>query len=121
MRILTAFMFVCLASAPALAQSYPVSGRWGVGSGGGDGPIDCSNKRVIEFNGSQRSDSNGSVPGYRIKSITANGQGEWRIVDQFTTGQIRNGTIGYTLRRGNANHLELDMQRGGSLKLQRCK
>ncbi len=121
MRSLITFVLVCFACGPALADDYPVSGRWGVVSGGGDGPIDCSGKRVIEFNGVQRSDSKGGVPGYRIKSVTANGQNEWRVTDQFTTGQIRNGSMSYTLRQTDADHLEMNMQRGGALKLQRCK
>lgn len=121
MRTVTALVLVCLACGPALAQSYPVSGRWGVVSGTTEGPVDCGGKRVIAFNGAQRSDSNGGVPGYRIKSATANGSREWRVVDQFTTGQIRNGSMSYTLRQADADHLELDMQRGGALKLQRCK
>ena len=120
MRLL-AIVIACLACAPALADTYPVSGRWGQSTSAEKAPIDCGNKRVIEFNGSQRSDSNGGVPGYRNKSVTANGGGQWRVVDLFTTGQIRNGSVSYTLRQVDADHLELAMHPGGLLKLQRCK
>jgi len=110
-----------LAASPALAQGYPVSGRYGVVTSPSDGPVDCGNKRVIEFSGGQRSDSQGGVPGYRMKSVTANGSGQWRVTDQFTTGQIRNGSMSYTLKQPDADHLELNQSKGGTIKLQKCK
>jgi len=121
MRILAACVLVVLSVAPALAENYPVSGRFGVVTSSSDGPVDCGNKRVIEFSGGQRSDSNGGVPGYRAKSVEPNGPGQWRVTDQFTTGQIRNGSIGYTLKQADTDHLELQQQKGGTLKLQKCK
>jgi hypothetical protein len=39
----------------------------------------------------------------------------------FTTGQIRNGNTSYTLHQTDADHLVIQMQQGGTLKLQRCK
>ena len=121
MRILTASLLLLLSAAPALADGYPVTGRWGVVTSASDGPVDCSNKRVIEFNGAQRSDSNGGVPSYRVKSVAPAGPGQWRVTDQFTTGQIRNGSVSYTLKQADADHLELQQQKGGTLKLQKCK
>ena len=35
---------------PAMAGSYPLSGRWGVSASAQKGPIDCSGLRVISFN-----------------------------------------------------------------------
>jgi len=121
MRIVTVSVLLLLSAAPALADGYPVSGRWGAVTSASDGPVDCSNKRVIEFNGAQRSDSNGGVPSYRVKSVAPAGPGQWRVTDQFTTGQIHNGSVSYTLKQADADHLELQQQKGGTLKLQKCK
>jgi len=118
--ILSAMLLAALA-APALAQSYPVSGPWGQSASSEKGAIDCAGKRVINFKGDQRTDSKSSVPGYHIKSVTPEGPSHYRIVDQFTTGQIRNGSVNYTLRQVDADHIELNMQPGGMVKLQRCK
>jgi hypothetical protein len=111
---------VTLLAVPAVADTYPVSGRWGQSSGSEKGPIDCNRLRVIEFNGDTRTDSNGGVPAYRNKSITASGS-TYRVVDEFTTGQIRNAKMNYTLTQTDADHIELNMKPGGLLKLQRCK
>lgn len=108
-------------AAPALAASYPVSGKWGESTSADKGPIDCTGKRVIAFNGDQRTDSRGGVPAYRNKSITPESTTRWRVVDEFTTGQISNATVTYTLVRIDADHLVLDLQKGGTIKLQLCK
>jgi hypothetical protein len=117
--ILPAMLLLALA-APAMAGTYPVSGKWGQSNSSEKGPIDCNRLRVIEFNGSTRTDSKGGVPAYRNKSISASGS-SFRVVDEFTTGQIRNGSMNYTLTQTDADHIELNMQPGGLLKLQKCK
>jgi hypothetical protein len=117
--ILPAMLLVAL-SAPTFAASYPVSGKWGQSAGSETGAIDCSKSRVIEFRGDQRTDSKGGVPAYRLKSISPEGSG-FRVVDEFTTGQISNARVSYTLSQPNADHVELNMSQGGLLKLQRCK
>ena len=76
---------------------------------------------MINFRGDQRSDSAGGVPGYHLKSVRSDGPSRWRIVDQFTTGQIRAANSNYTLTKIDAFHIELDMTPGGSLTLQQCK
>lgn len=118
--ILTA---VCLAAliAPTFAASYPVAGRWGESNSSDKGAIDCGNKRVIAFNGETRTDSKGGVPAYRNKTIEPNGSSRWRVVDMFTTGQISNGLMSYTLSQPDPDHLVLTMEKGGTLRLQRCK
>ena len=118
--ILSAMLLSALA-APALADSYPVSGAWGQSTSSAKGAIDCGGVRVITFNGNQRTDSQGGVPAYRNKSVTRDGTSSYRIVDQFTTGQINSGTVNYTLRQIDADHIEMVMQSGGTLKLQRCQ
>ncbi len=116
--ILPAVLFCSLAT-PALADNYPVSGAWGQSASSAKGPIDCSGKRVITFNGNQRTDSNGGVPAYRNKSVNAAGS-SYRVVDVFTNGQVNNAQSAYTLRQVDADHIEMNGQ-GGTLKLQRCQ
>jgi hypothetical protein len=119
--ILSALLLTALA-APAQAQVYPVEGKWGQSTSGEKGPIDCSDsKRVIEFSGDQRTDSNGGVPTYRNQSVVSEGPSSYRITDEFSTGQISGGRTSYTLRKVDPDRVEMNMQDGGSVKLQRCK
>jgi hypothetical protein len=106
---------------PALADDYPVSGRWGQVTSASKGPISCTGKRVIAFSGNQRTDSKGGVPSYRNKSVTGDGVSRWRVIDIFTTGQISNGAMSYTLVQTDADHLDMVQQKGGTIKLQRCQ
>ena len=118
--ILTAALIAALPAA-ALADNYPVNGRFGVVSSFTDKPVDCGNKRVIAFNGNQRTDSKGGVPAYRNRTVTAAGSSTWRVVDIITTGQISNANAVSTLHAVDGDHLEMNQQPGGQLKLQRCK
>jgi hypothetical protein len=43
------------------------------------------------------------------------------VSDWFTTGQIRNGQMFYELRVVDPDRIEMIQQRGGTLRLQRCK
>jgi hypothetical protein len=106
-------------AAPALADNYPVSGKWGQSASSVSGAIDCTGKRVIAFNGNQRTDTAGGVPAYRNRSVTSAGS-SFRVIDEFATGQI-SGRTSFTLRKVDADHIELAMQGGTTLKLQRCK
>jgi hypothetical protein len=123
----TAFVIAALAcSAAALAPSahagsYPVSGRWGQSTSTEKGPIDCSKLRVITFIGNQRTDSNGGVPGYRNRTVQSVGAGQYRVEDEFSTGQIANAHVNYTLRVVDAETLEMKQEKGGLLKLRKCK
>lgn len=105
---------------PALADTYPVSGRWGVSASTETGLIDCSKLRVIAFDGDRRTDSN-SVPAYRNKSVLADDATHFRIVDEFTAGQSGDAQVSYTLDKIDADHIVLTMQSGGTLNLQRCE
>jgi hypothetical protein len=118
--ILSAMLLVALA-APSFAAGYPVSGKWGQSASSEKGPIDCGKLRVIEFNGDQRTDSDGGVPAYRLKTISAEGPKKYRVTDEFTTGQIGNARVNYTLNQIDPDHVEINMSPGGLLKLQRCK
>jgi hypothetical protein len=116
---LAALFAACIA--PAQAATYPVSGKWGESASTSKGPIECHGRRIIDFKGDQRTDNKGGVPAYRNVSVKAEGPTTFKIVDQFTTGQIRNGHTSFTLRLTGPDHIEMVMQPGGTLKLQRCK
>jgi len=115
-----ALLMLCALATPALAENYPVSGRWGESDSAAKGAIDCDGHRVVDFNGNQRTDSHGGVPAYRNRSITGDGPENFRIVDEFATGQISART-NYGLRKVDDDHIELHLQPGGTVKLQRCK
>ena len=106
---------------PAQAGSYPVDGKWGQSASAEKGPIDCGKLRVIAFNGGQRTDSGGGVPAYRNRTVQSSGAGQFRVVDEFSTGQIGNAHVNYTLRLVNADTLELHLEKGGTLRLRKCK
>jgi len=110
-----------LFAAPAFADAYPVSGKWGVTTSKKKGPIDCAKLRVISFNGDQRTDAGGSVSALRNRSVTPAGANRYRVVDVFTNGMISNANVNYTLHRIDADHLELNLQKGGLLKLRKCQ
>ena len=115
---------VCTAVAlalPAQAGSYPVDGKWGQSASTEKGPIDCGKLRVIGFNGDQRTDSKGGVPAYHNRTVQSAGAGQFRVVDEFTTGQIRNAKMNYTLRAVYADTAEMIMEKGGTLRLRKCK
>jgi hypothetical protein len=115
---LSALLLAALA-APALADSYPVTGSWGLSASSAKGAIDCSGLRVIDFRGNQRTDSKGGVPDYRNKSVSG-GPKQFRIVDVFTNGQTNNAQVSYTLTLVDPDHIAMSGQTG-SLKLQRCE
>lgn len=114
-------LLLSLIAVPVQAQVYPVEGKWGQSSNSEKGRIDCTdNKRVIEFNGDQRTDSNSGVPTYRNQSVRSEGSSNYRIVDEFSTGQISAGHTSYGLRKVDADHIEVN-QDGTTTKLQRCR
>jgi hypothetical protein len=116
-----ALLACSLVAVPAFADTYPASGKWGVSTSTKKGPVDCGKLRVISFNGNQRTDSGGGVPAYRNRSVTPDGINRYRVVDVFTNGMVNNGQVNYTLHLIDVDHLELNMQKGGLLKLRRCK
>lgn len=118
--ILSAFLVTALA-ASAQAQSYPISGKWGESTSSEKGAIDCTNStRVMEFSGNQRTDSNGAVPAYRNKSVVSEGPSSYRVVDEFSNAQVSAGQSAYTLRKLDADRIEIN-EGGSALTLRRCK
>ena len=86
----------------------------------GDDPSKDCGPKYMEFSGEQRHDKGGGVPSYRNLTVTPSGS-SFQIVDQFSTGQI-NARSAYTLRKLDADHIELTMQAGGkTIKLRRCE
>ena len=116
--IVTALTAVCLAT-PAFAESYPVSGRYGLSTETKPGPIDCTGKRVIRFAGVQRFDSHGGVPSYRLVDTQRNGATDFRITEAFATGQIT-AQNKIRLQIIDSDRIELVLSPGGTLKLKRC-
>jgi hypothetical protein len=106
---------------PALADRYPIAGNWGSSSWTDKGAIECADVRVISFAGEQRTDSGGGVPAYRNNWVRRTGEGRYRVADWFTNGQVRNGQVFYELRVVDKDRLEMVLDRGGILRLQRCK
>jgi hypothetical protein len=123
----TAFIIAALAcsaaalATPAHAGTYPVAGKWGQTASTEKAPIDCGKLRVIGFNGNQRTDSKGGVPAYRNRTVEPAGAGQYRVVDVFTTGQIGNAHVNYTLRVIDADTIEMNLEKGGALRLRKCK
>ena len=120
-RLLLVACALAALTAPALADVYPVDGRFGVVTSFTDKPLDCKGKRIVAFAGDQRTDTGGGVPAYRNRSVKADGASRWRITDIITTGQISNANAIYTLRVVADGRLDMTMQPGGLLRLQRCK
>lgn len=108
-------------AAPASADNYPLSGRWGVSTSSEKGPIDCAGLRIISFNGNQRTDTGSGVPAYRNRSTRRNGTTEFDVIDVFTTGQISNANAKYTLKLIDADRVEMNQQPGGRVTLRKCK
>jgi len=122
------FCIVCLTGAIvslpiiagfAVAQSYPVTGKWTYDDTGGDGPAkDCGN-RYMDFRGERRFDTGGGVPDYRNRSVTQDGD-DYRLVDEFNTGQI-NARLNYNIRRVDKDRIELKLPANKTVKLRRCE
>lgn len=66
MRTIAAAVLLSVLAVPAMAQVYPVQS-----TNSEKGAIDCVGKRVIDFIGNQRTDSNTDVPSYRNRSVSA--------------------------------------------------
>jgi len=112
-------LITALLAETAAADSYPVAGRWGQDTSNDKAPINCTGKRVIDFQGDRRFDSDGGVPDYRAVRVERLGQTEFNVTEEFRTGQI-NGRNKIHLRRPDIDHVELGM-RGSTLKLRPCK
>ena len=103
----------------AVAQSYPVTGKWSYEDTGGDGPARECGKRYMDFRGERRFDTGGGVPDYRNRSVTRDGD-DYRLEDEFNTGQI-NARLNYNIRRVDNDRIELKLPANKTIKLRRCE
>ncbi len=103
----------------AVAQSYPVSGKWTYDDSGGEGPAAECGKRYMDFQGERRFDTGGGVPDYRNRSVTGDGE-QYQLTDEFNTGQIR-ARVDYNIRRIDNDRIELKLPQGKIIKLRRCQ
>ena len=103
----------------AVANSYPVSGKWTYDDTGGDGPAKECGKRYMDFRGERRFDTGGGVPDYRNRTITQDGD-NYSLVDEFNTGQI-SARLNYNIRRVDNDRIELKLPANKTVKLRRCE
>jgi hypothetical protein len=109
-----------IAAGAAAEGSYPVSGRWTAENASEKGPAKECRGRIMEFRGAQRLDSGGGVPQYRNVSVTRASSSLYAVVDEFFTVQIR-GRVAYTLSIRDPDHIEIKLDRGGTIALRRCE
>jgi hypothetical protein len=103
----------------AVAQSYPVTGKWTYEDTGGDGPAKECGKRYMDFRGERRFDTGGGVPDYRNRTVTQDGD-NYSLVDEFNTGQI-SARLNYNIRRVDNDRIELKLPANKTVKLRRCE
>ena len=115
----TAIVSLPIIAGFAVAQSYPVTGKWTYDDTGGDGPAKECGKRYMDFRGERRFDTGGGVPDYRNRSVTQDGD-NYSLVDEFNTGQI-NARLNYNIRRVDNDRIELKLPANKTVKLRRCE
>jgi hypothetical protein len=103
----------------AVADSYPVQGKWTYDNTGGEGPAPECGSRTMEFSGDRRFDKGGGVPDYRNRTMTQDGD-NYRLTDEFNTGQIQ-ARVDYNIRRIDKDHIELRLPANKTVKLRRCQ
>ena len=120
-RLIFVLVVAALAAPPhaAWAQSYPVSGKWTYEDPQGEGPAQDCGRRFMTFQGNQRFDTGGGVPNYRNVSVDDTGDGSYRIVDAFSTGQI-DAQSNYSLRLVDDDHIVIHVA-GETIRLRRCQ
>jgi hypothetical protein len=121
-RILTtllAFGAVAAVSSLAHADTYPVSGTWTYERANQAGASKDCGQKIMRFDGNIRHDTGTSVPDYRNRSLTQDGEDTWHVIDDFYN-LLQRGRVSYSLRRIDADHIELQFDRGGSSLLRRC-
>jgi hypothetical protein len=107
-----------LAGLASAQSAYPVSGTWTYDNPSGDGPAKDCGQRYMTFQSPERFDTGGGVPNFRNVSVQDSGTDEYRIVDEFATGQIR-ARASYTLRILDDDHIVI-LAAGHTIRLRRC-
>lgn len=112
--ILSRSILIPLALAGAIgvasADTYPVSGTWTYDNAQEKGPAKNCGKKVARFNGTTRQDSATAAPEYKNVSVTRDGAGGWRLVDEFYTLQTR-GRVNLSIRVLDEDHIEIQYDR----------
>ncbi len=111
----------CLLATPALAAGYPVQGKWGESSSMDMKPVDCSRLRTVDFQGERRFDSGGGVPDFRALTVQTQGQSAWKVIEEFRTGQVKARNSVVLRLRTDPDRIEIDPERGATLKLRKCQ
>ena len=117
--LITAAVGILIISA-AVADTYPVSGKWTYDNPTADGPAEDCGQRYMSFDGVVRRDTTGGVSSFRNFSVNQIGDRSYRVVDQFDNAMI-NARQTYTLRLLDDDHIEIDPQSGPSVTLRRCQ
>jgi hypothetical protein len=109
-----------LLATPALAASYPVSGKWTYRNAAASGPAKRCGANYMDFRGERRFDTGGRVSLYRNLKVSGIPP-EWRVVDEFFSAQIR-GHVTYTLRLVDDDHIAIKAgETGRRIVLRRCR
>jgi len=106
-------------AAAALADTYPVSGKWTYDNPRAEGAAEDCGSRYMSFEGNQRRDTGGSVPSFRNFKVEQIGNAQYRVTDQFDNAMINARQI-YTLRLVDDDHIEIQLQSGPTIALRRC-
>lgn len=120
LRIWFAAVIALASITPAIAAGYPVGGIWTYDYSPAKGPAAICNEPQMSFAGERRFDGGSGAPDYRNISVTTDGPGRYKVVDQVYNGQVR-GHVDYTLRIIDADHIELAFSLGGETLLRRCR
>ena len=113
-KLVIAIGATLLGAAPGYAAIYPLTGKWAYDSSSGSGPVNCGSRSTIEFAGNRRFETGGvAPPDYRNVSVEQRTDGSYRIVDRFFNG-MQDGKVVYTLRRLDADRIEIRHEMGGA-------
>jgi len=104
----------------ARSDDYPVTGTWTYSNPSDQGPAQNCSGQTMTFGNGMRHDTVGSVPELKNKTATQTGAGQYQMVDDFFNGQTR-GSVSYTMRVVDPDHVEINYSKGGSYTLRRCQ
>ena len=116
--LITAAVGILIVTA-ALADTYPISGKWTYDNPKAEGPAQDCGTRYMSFEGNARRTNVGGVSFFSNFKVEQIGNSRYRITDQFDNGMISARQI-YDLRIVDSDHIELDLSAGPVIALRRC-
>jgi hypothetical protein len=116
--LITAAVGILIVTA-ALADTYPISGKWTYDNPRAEGPAEDCGARYMSFEGNARRTTVGGVSFFSNFKVEQIGDSRYRITDQFDNGMISARQI-YNLRIVDSDHIELDLSAGPVIALRRC-